>query len=69
MIVRGFRRNTYWKEIKTRVEELLGLSGMMYKGMKVIGEKTSFAIIKFDQYQNKLDFKKWLSWNGKEVRR
>ena len=69
MIARGFYRNTYWKEIKEKVEEVMGVSTIIYKKVKVIGERTSFAIIQFDSYENKLEFKKWLSWHGKEVKR
>ena len=52
MIARGFNRNTYWKEIKEKVEEVMGLSVIKYIMVKVIGEKTSFAIIKFDKSRN-----------------
>ena len=69
MIARGFDRNTYWKEIKGKVEEVLDVSGIRYNKVKVIGEKASFAIIKFDQYESKQEFKKWLSRHGDEVRR
>ena len=68
MIARGFNRNTYWKDIKARVEDVLGVSNITYERVKVIGEKASFAIIKFDKYETKQEFKKWLSWNGKEVK-
>jgi hypothetical protein len=68
MIARGFNRNTYWKDIKARVEEVLGISSITYERVKVIGEKASFAIIKFDKYETKQEFKKWLSWHGKEVK-
>ena len=47
----------------------MGVSEIKYNMVKVIGEKTSFAIIKFDQYEQKQEFKKWLSWHGKEVKR
>ena len=69
MIARGFDRNTYWKEIKQKVEEVMGVAGITYSRVKVIGEKASFAIIKFEQYESKQEFKKWLSQHGEEVRR
>ena len=53
MISRGFDRNTYWKEIKWNVEEVMEVSGITYNRVKVIGEKASFVIIKFDQYESK----------------
>ena len=68
MVARGFDRNTYWKEIKEKVEEVMGKSGITYNRVRVIGEKSSFAIIRFDQYENKQEFKKWLAEHGKEVK-
>ena len=62
---RGFGLNTYWKEIKEKVEEVMGESGISYNRVRVLGEKSSFAIITFDKYENKQDFKKWLSNQGK----
>ena len=52
MVARGFIRNTYWKEIKEKVEDVMGESGIAYNRVRVIGEKSSFAIIKFDQYES-----------------
>ena len=69
MIARGFDRNTYWKEIKEKVEEVIEVSGITYDRVKVIGEKASFAIINFDHYESKKEFKKWLSRHGEEVKR
>ena len=68
MVARGFKRNTYWNEIKLRVEEVMGLSRVMNNGVKVIGEMASFAIIRFDKYENKHEFKRWLGTHGEEVK-
>ena len=67
MVTRGFKRNTHWKEIKTKVEGIMGVSGVTYGGVKVIGQMSSFAIIRFDKYEHKQDFKRWLRTNGEDV--
>ena len=36
-------------------------------GVKVIGQMASFAIIRFDAYWNKLEFKRWLQTYGEEM--
>ena len=38
-------------------------------GVNVIGQMASFAIIRFDTYGNKQEFKRWLQTYGKEVKR
>ena len=40
-----------------------------YGGVKVIGHMASFAIIRFDAYENKQDFKRWLQKYGEEVKK
>ena len=67
MVTRGFKRNTHWKEIKAKVEGIMGGSRVTYGGVKVIGQMASFAIIRFDEYEHKQDFKRWLRTNGEEV--
>ena len=69
MVARGFKRNTHWKEIKSKVEEVMGKSGVTNGGVKVIGQMASFAIIRFDAYENKQEFKRWLQTYGEEVKR
>jgi hypothetical protein len=69
MVARGFKRNTYWKEIKSKVEEVMGKSRVTNGGVKVIGQMASFAIIRFDSYENKQEFKHWLQTHGEEVKR
>ena len=39
------------------------------KGVKVIGQMASFAIIRFDTYENKRDFEHWLKTHGDEVKK
>ena len=69
MVARGFKRNTHWKEIKSKVEEVMGKSGVTNGGVKVIGQMASFAIIRFDAYENKQEFKRWLQTYGEQVKR
>ena len=69
MVARGFKRNTYWKEIKSKVEEVMEVSRVPNKGVKVIGQMASFAIIRFDTYENKRDFEHWLKTHGDEVKK
>ena len=38
-------------------------------GVKVIGQMASFAIIRFDTYENKQEFKRWLQTHGEEVKK
>jgi hypothetical protein len=52
MVARGFKRNTYWKEINSKVEEVMGKSRVTNGGVKVIGQMASFAIIRFDEYES-----------------
>ena len=66
MVARGFKRNTYWKEIKSKVEGVLGESKVTNGGVKVIGQMASFAIIRFEEYENKQQFKLWLQTSGAE---
>ena len=68
MVARGFKRNTYWKEIKSKVEGVMGKSKVTNGGVKVIGQMASFAIIRFDEYENKQEFKLWLQAHGEEVK-
>jgi hypothetical protein len=68
MVARGFKRNTYWKTIKSEVEEVMGESRVTNGGVKVIGQMASFAIIRFDEHENKQQFKRWLQANGEEVK-
>ena len=67
MVMRGFRRNMYWKEIKSKGEDVMKESGITYRRVKVIGEKSSFAIIQFYEYDQKQDFKRWLESHGAEA--
>ena len=57
MVARCFERNTYWKEIKTKVEDVTGRSGVTYGEVKVIGQMASFAIIPFVTPENQRQFK------------
>ena len=68
MVARGFRWNTNWKEIKGRVEEVMEESGVAYGRVQVIGQRASFAFIRFDDYANKQEFKYWLKTHGKGVK-
>ena len=47
----------------------MGKSGVTNGGVKVIGQMASFAIIRFDAYENKQEFKRWLQTYGEEVKR
>jgi hypothetical protein len=69
MVASGFERNTYWKEIKAKVEDVMGRSRVTYGGVKVIGQMASFAIIRFDTPENKRQFKWWLQTHGEEVKK
>ena len=60
----GFKRNTYWKEIKSKVEEMMGESRVTNGGVKVIGQIASFVIVRFDPYENKPTD----AWGGVEER-
>ena len=64
-----FKRNTHWKNIKSKVEEVMGKSRVTNGGVNVIGQMASFAIIRFDAYENKHEFKQWLQTYGEEVKR
>ena len=68
MIVRGFERNTSWKDIKGRTEEILKVSQMDYERVLVIGQRASFAIIIFQRWEAKQKFKDWLGQHGEEVK-
>ena len=52
IVTRGLKRYTYWKEIKTEVDAIMGVSGVTNGGVKVIGQMLSFAIIRFDEYEH-----------------
>jgi hypothetical protein len=69
MVARGLKRNTHWKEIKSKVEEVMGKLRVTNGGVKVIGQMASFAIIRLDAYENKKEFKRWLQTYGEEVKR
>ena len=69
MIAKGFKYNTHWKEIKAKTEEVMGVSEMSYGRIKVIGENASSAIIQFDNYDDKQQFKRWLGKYGSEVKK
>ena len=57
MVARGFKRNTPWKEIKATVEAVMEASRVTYGWVKVIGQMASFAIIRFEEEENKKAFK------------
>ena len=46
----------------------MGKSKVTNGGVKVIGQMASFAIIRFDEYENKQEFKLWLQAHGEEVK-
>ena len=69
MVARGSNRNTFWKNIKTKVEETMRMSTVTYQGVKVIGQMASFAIIRFDTHEDKQEFKRWLQKYGQEVKK
>ena len=69
MVAKGFKYDTYWKEIKSKFEEVMGVSRVAYGQVKAIGEKSSSAIIHFDDSEKKREFKLWLGRNGEEVKK
>ena len=69
MIARGFKRNTFWKEIKSKVEETMSVSRVANGGVKVIGQMASFAVIRFDTYDDKQQFKRWLQTYGEDTKK
>ena len=69
MVTQGFRRNTFWKNIKSKMEEIIGTSRVTSGGVNVIGQMACSAIIRFDTYENKREFKHWLQTYGQEVKR
>jgi hypothetical protein len=65
MVAKGFARNTPWKKIKGVVEEAMNKSGVSYERAQVIGLMNSFAFVKFETYEQKQAFKRWLEqWGG-----
>ena len=68
MVARGFARNTKWKSIKAAVEKVMNKTGVAYSRVQVIGEMNSFAFIKFDAYEHKQAFKRWLEQYGDVVK-
>ena len=67
MVLKGFPRNTHWKEIKAKGEALMNESGVEYKFVRVIGAMSSFCIVVFKDNQEKRRFKGWLIDNGRRV--
>ena len=45
----------------------MGKSMVNNGGVKVIGQMASLAIIRFEAYENKQEFKRWLQTYGEEV--
>ena len=60
MVARGFKYYTHWKEIKSRVEDVMGVSEVAYGQVKVIGERSPSAIYKSSDYGKETGFKLWL---------
>ena len=50
-------------------EETMKVSNVAYGGVKVIGHMSSFAIVRFDTYEDKQQFKRWLETYGEEVKK
>ena len=68
MVARGFERNTKWTIIKDAVEKVMNKSGVTFHRVQVIGQKNSFAFIKFETYEHKQGFKRWLEQWGDGVK-
>ena len=68
MVARGFARNTKRKDIKAAVEEVINITEVAYNRVQVIGEMNSFAFVKFDAYEHKQAFKRWLEQYGDVVK-
>ena len=65
----GFKYNSYWKERQTMVEEIMGVSKVTYRRVKVIGEKSSSATVQFEGHDDKQEFRRWLGTYADEVRK
>lgn len=46
----------------------MGISGVTYTQVRVVGQMASLAIVIFDGYEKKQELKRWLGTHGEEMK-